>query len=180
MTVGLRLMAVTCFIVGLGLGWYGGQQVDLARTLRATLDEALLRGQVADWDASISHQMADELRGGADILAASDMTTVVLEGQPGAENTEGRVFLSASRGSVIAISNMPPLPPGQTYQVWFVLLSGPVSVGVAHVGATGRMFQSIESSPDATRVIAVAVTREPEGGVEMPSGNLLLLGRTDR
>ncbi len=180
MSVGFQLRAAICFIVGFGLGWYAGQQVNFARKLRVELDNALLRAQVATRVATTSRQITEELRARADILAALDMTSVVLKGQPGAEDAEGRVFLSATRGAVIAVSNMPPLPLGQTYQVWFVLPSDRVSVGFAGVDATGRIFESVDPPADTTQLTAVTVTMEPEGGVEMPSGSVRLLGRTER
>ena len=43
MSVGLQLRAVICFLVGVGLGWYVGQQVNSVRKLRAELDDALVR-----------------------------------------------------------------------------------------------------------------------------------------
>ena len=180
MSAGFRLMAVLCLIIAGGLGWYAAQQVIVARDLRAELDDATLRERIANLDAATSRQLAEELRGRADTLAALDVTSVDLEGQPGAENAVGRAFLSTSRGVVIAASNMPPLPPGQTYQVWFVLPEDPVSVGFARVDAAGRLFESLDSASDTAQLIAVAVTMEPEGGVETPSGNVLLLGRMSR
>ena len=180
MSAGFRLMAVLCLIIAGGLGWYAAQQVIVARDLRAELDDATLRERIANLDAATSRQLAEDLRGRADTLAALDVTSVDLEGQPGAENAVGRAFLSTSRGAVIAASNMPPLPPGQTYQVWFVLPDDPVSVGFARVDAAGRLFESLDSASDTAQLIAVAVTMEPEGGVETPSGNVLLLGRMSR
>ena len=180
MSAWFKSVAVVCVIIAGGLGWYAAQQVNLARDLRAELEDATLRERVASLDAAASRRLAEEMRGRAGALAALDVTSVELEGQPGAENAFGRAFLSMSRGVVIAALNMPPLPPGQAYQVWFVLPDDPVSAGFARVDASGRLFESLDSAPDTAQLIAVAVTMEPEGGVQVPSGNVLLLGRTAR
>ena len=180
MSAGLLSMAVACLIIAGGLGWYAAQNVNEARALRAQLEDATLRVRVANLDAAASRQLTEEMRGRADALAALDVTSVQLEGQPGAENAFGRAFLSMSRGVVITALNMPPLPPGQAYQVWFVLPEDPVSAGFARVDAAGRLFESLDSAPDTAQLLAVAVTMEPEGGVETPSGNVLLLGRASQ
>ena len=180
MSAGLLSMAVACLIIAGGLGWYAAQNVNEARDLRAQLEDATLRVRVANLDAAASRQLTEEMRGRADALAALDVTSVQLEGQPGAENAFGRAFLSMSRGVVITALNMPPLPPGQAYQVWFVLPEDPVSAGFARVDAAGRLFESLDSAPDTAQLLAVAVTMEPEGGVDTPSGNVLLLGRASR
>ena len=177
MSVWQKGVAFACLIIAGGLGWYAAQQVNLATELRAELEDATLRERVASLDAAASRRLAEEMRGRAGALAALDVTSVELEGQPGAENAFGRAFLSMSRGVVIAASNMPPLPPGQAYQVWFVLPDDPVSAGFARVDEAGRLFESLDSAPDTAQLIAVAVTMEPEGGVQVPSGNVLLLGR---
>ena len=177
MSVWQKGVAFACLIIAGGLGWYAAQQVNLATDLRAELEDATLRERVASLDAAASRRLAEEMRGRAGALAALDVTSVELEGQPGAENAFGRAFLSMSRGVVIAALNMPPLPPGQAYQVWFVLPDDPVSAGFARVDEAGRLFESLDSAPDTAQLIAVAVTMEPEGGVQVPSGNVLLLGR---
>ena len=180
MSAGLLSIAVACLIIAGGLGWYAAQNVNEARDLRAQLEDATLQVRVANLDAATSRQLTEEMRGRADALAALDVTSMELEGQAGAENAFGRAYLSMSRGVVITALNMPPLPPGQAYQVWFVLPEDPVSAGFARVDAAGRLFESLDSAPDTAQLLAVAVTMEPEGGVETPSGNVLLLGRASQ
>ena len=175
-----RAMAVACLIVAGGLGWYAAQQVNLARQLRADLDGSALRIQVANLDAATARQNTDDLRARAEILAAPDVTTIALEGQPAAPDAIGRAFLSGTRGAVIAASNVPPLPPGQIYQVWFVIPPNPVAAGFARADAAGRILGMVSPPPGTEQPIAIAVTMEPEGGVDEPNGDVYLLGRTDR
>ena len=180
LSAGIRLMAGVCLLLAGAFGWYAARQVNHARDLQAQLDAAGLREQVADLDAATSRQLTEELRARADTLAAGDVETVALEGQPGAEAASGRAFFSATNDVVIAASGLPSLPPGQIYQVWLVLPDDPVSVGLARADSRGRLLESVAPVPEATDLIAVAVTMEPEGGGETPSENIVLLGRPDR
>ncbi len=175
-----RVIAVVCLIVAGGIGWYAAQQVTRARQLRESLDTSALRIQVADLAAATSRQAVEELRARADVLAAPDVTSISLQGQPAAPDAAGRAFLSGTRGAVLAASNVPPLPPGQVYQVWFVVPPNPIGVGFARVDGAGRIFATVDPPTDAGAPVAIAVTLEPEGGVTEPSGDLLLLGRTGR
>ena len=179
MSAGFRLMAIVCLVVAAALGWYAARLVIVAGALRTELATARLRAEVADLDAATSRQAAERLRGQADVLSAADVTTVVLEAQPSSEGATGRVFLSPTQGAVITASNVPQLPPGRTYQVWFVTPPDPVSVGLVRVDPSGRISASLEPPSDA-RPIAIAITMEPEGGAEEPSGDVVLLGRIDR
>ena len=175
-----RVIAVLCLIVAGALGWYAAQQVTRARQVRESLDASILRAQVADLDAATSRQAADELRARADVLAAPDVTSISLQGQSAAPDAAGRAFLSRTRGTVLTASNVPPLPPGHIYQVWFVVPPNPVGAGFARVDGAGRIFATVDPPGDAGVPVAIAVTLEPEGGVEAPGDDLLLLGRTDR
>ena len=175
-----RLVAVICLIAAGAAGWYAAQQVNRSRQLRESLDASARRIQTADLDASSSRLVARELRARADVLAAPDVTTISLQGQPAAPDSTGRLFLSETRGAVIAASNVPPLPPGRVYQVWFVVPPDPVPVGIAQVDGAGRILATVEPPADAGLPLAIAVTLEPDGGAAEPSDDLFLLGRTDR
>ncbi len=175
-----RVVAVMCLIAAAAIGWYAAQHVTRSRQLRESLDASVLRIQAADHDAVTSRQLARELRARADVLAAPDVATINLQGQPAAPDASGRAFLSGTRGAVLVASNVPPLPPGQIYQVWFVVPPDPIAVGFARVDGAGRIFSTVDPPSDAGIPLAIAVTLEPEGGASDPSGDLLLLGRLDR
>ena len=175
-----RVAAVACLILSAGLGWYAAQHVNTARQLRNSLEVSTRRVEAVASEAATSQRAAEELRARADILAAPDVTTVDLQGQPAAPNAAGRLFLSASRGAIVTASNVPPLPPGHVYHVWFVIPPDPVSAGVVPVDRVGRMFGGIDPPAETDRPIAVAVTLEPDAGVTEPTGDVYLLGRTDQ
>ena len=175
-----RVAAITFVLAAGGLGWYAAQHVNTASQLRNNLEASTRRVEAVASEAATSQRAAEELRARADILAAPDVTTIDLEGQPAAPDAAGRVFLSASRGAIVTASNVPPLPPGRVYHVWFVIPPDPVSAGVVPVDQVGRIFGAIDPPAATDRPIAVAVTLEPDANVTEPTGDVYLLGRTDR
>tara|TARA_B100001123_G_scaffold156807_1_gene181561 strand:+ start:14732 stop:15559 length:828 start_codon:yes stop_codon:yes gene_type:complete len=174
-----QIVAIVFLIVAGALGWYAASQVTRSQELRANLEATTLQIEVANLDAATARQTTTEMRGFAEILVATDVTSIDLQGQPDAPDASGRVFFSETEGILIVASNLPPLPPGQIYQIWFVVPPNPIGVGFARVDAEGRAFVKIEPT-DSQLPIAVALTLETEGGVAEPSGAVYLLGRTDQ
>ena len=174
-----RIVAIVFLVAAGALGWYAATQVTRSQQLRASLEATTLQIEVANLDAATARQTISEMRGHAEILVASDVARIDLQGQPDAPNASGRGFFSETEGILIVASNLPPLPPGQIYQIWFVVPPNPIGVGFARVDAEGRAFVSVEPT-DSQLPIAVALTLEAEGGVAEPSGAVYLLGRTDQ
>ena len=171
---------VACLAAAGGLGWYAAEQVNLARDLQVEVDAATLRRSVAELEAATARQAMEDARNRAVVLAAPDLTTVVLEGQPGAAGATGRAFWSPSTGIVLAAAALPSVPEGRVYQLWLVTPPNPVSAGLLQVDDAGRIFATVEPPADGGMPTAIAITLEPAGGVEAPSGEVYLLGRTDR
>ena len=172
-------LAVTlCLVAAGGLGWYAAEQVNLARNLQVEADAAALRVNVAELSVATAQQAVEDARHRAVILAAPDLTSILLEGQPGAASASGRAFWSPSRGVVLAAADLPPLPQGRTYQLWFVTPPNPVNAGLLQLDDRARLFATIEPPADSGMPTAIAITMEPEGGVEAPTGEVYLLGRT--
>lgn len=136
-------------------GWWSASR-DVAR-LQTTLT---LQGSDSD--------------GVADILAAEDVHGVPLQGLAPANAARARVFVSPSRGLVMAAEGLPVLPPGRVYQLWAIIGSTPVSAGVFERDGEGRATL-LHHAPIASPA-ALAVTVEPAGGVPAPTGPKYLLG----
>jgi anti-sigma-K factor RskA len=108
------------------------------------------------------------------VLAAADLSRVDLAGQNPAPRAVGRVFWSPTQGLVFTATNLPPLPPGQVYQLW-VVADEPISAGIAQPGTSGDF--SVVATPVAPATPkAFAVTIEPAGGRPAPTGPMFLLG----
>jgi anti-sigma-K factor RskA len=71
---------------------------------------------------------------------------------------------------------LPETPEGKTYQLWAISEGQPISAGVFSVDESGNNVHLIKSLKDLGKVSAFAVSVEPEGGVKLPSGKIVLMG----
>jgi len=116
------------------------------------------------------------VRGEVSLLTAPDVKRVDLRGQPTAPQAGARAFWSRSRGVYFVASNLPPLPAGKDYQLWFVTASGPVSAAVFQPDQRGdaALIGSVQAGMGEPNLMAV--TLEPAGGVPAPTGAFYLVG----
>lgn len=171
------LATAVSLAVAAGLGWFAAQQFNLARALQENLDGANSRAMLAELEVSIAQRAAAESRQRAAILAAPDARTIGLAGQPAAPDAVARVFWSAAEGVVFTAAGLPAVPTGRVYQLWFVPDASPVSAGLLTVDDEGRVAASVAKPEEVTVPVPMAVTLEPEGGVNSPTGEVYLLGR---
>ena len=169
-------LAAAASLAAVALGMY-------ALTLRERL--AVLEGELQSTRAAqrtLQRQLvtlradADIGRRSAFILAATDLRRIELGGQAPAVDASARAFWSPARGVIFAGTRLPALPQGRVYQLWMVTESAPVSVGLLTPDAQGKSI-AVAPAPAVTgRVVALAVTLEPAGGVPAPTGPKILLG----
>lgn len=110
------------------------------------------------------------------ILRSAQVTVVSLGGLERAKSAAA--FLLYDRSSQKAFFyafNMPPLPPGKTYQLW-AIVDRPVSAGTfqADLGQTSRLL--IQAIPPLQAIKRFAVSVEPQGGQPQPTGDIYLVG----
>ena len=174
-----NLAAVLCLVAAGGLGWYASQQVNLARALEENRDAANQRAILAELQVATAQQVTRESSQRADILAAGDLVTMTLAGQPAAPDASARIHWSADHGAVLTATGLPPVPAGQTYHLWFVPAASPVSGGPLTLddGDAGRIFAAVQAPDGVTVPVPMAVTLEPDVVGEAPSGEVYLLGR---
>jgi anti-sigma-K factor RskA len=140
-------------------------EAERQRQLAGTAQQALVREQAS----------AAEARREIEIATAPDVKRVDLAGQPAAPRAAGRVFWSPSRGLLFTAANLPPLPPGRVYQLWYVTAAAPVSAGLVSPDASGQS-RTLTPSRAPVQPKAFALTIEPDGGVPAPTGAFYLLG----
>jgi anti-sigma-K factor RskA len=109
-------------------------------------------------------------------LLAPDVSTLRLTSSgapPGA-----RLYWNAPSGRVIlAAWQLPPAPPGRTYQLWGIPKDGkPVSLGTFAALAGGEA-RAVFAVPAGLRIAVGAVTEEPEGGSPQPTSTPFLVGQ---
>ncbi len=73
---------------------------------------------------------------------------------------------------LLVSAQLPPLPPGWTYQLWGIVESKPISLGLLGTSPQGARF-TIAGEPSATKL---ALTAEPAGGSPTPTGPILASG----
>ncbi len=172
MTGWLAAAAAVVAIVAGGFAWTQYRQV-AASQMAATQAQAQVEALQAQLTAL--QGQADTARQAIDILAADDLARVELTGQPAAPASTGRAYWSATRGLLFSAVNLPQLPAGRVYQLWFVTAAAPVSAALVTPDAAGR-YTVITRAPGGVTPTAFAVTIEPAGGLPAPSGAFYLLG----
>jgi hypothetical protein len=140
-------------------------EAERQRQLASTTQQTLTREQAS----------AAEVRREIEIATAPDVKRIDLAGQPAAPRAAGRVFWSPSRGVIFTASNLPPLPPGRVYQLWYVTTPAPVSAGLVSPDPSGQS-RNLTPAAGPVQPKAFALTIEPAGGVAAPTGAFYLLG----
>ncbi len=131
-----------------------------------------------------AEQLRAELRAQQAVIAIlRDPATqvVALAGLPPAPAARARMMWHAQAGGVFVATGLPAPPEGKAYQLWAIAgTNAPVSAGVFTVDASGTGSLAVRPLPGVSTVNAFAVTLEPAGGLPAPSGDMYLLGKSDR
>jgi anti-sigma-K factor RskA len=170
------LSAAAMLLVAIGLGAYSVRLRYRVSGLEVVLREAVARLDRSERQLAAATRDAERAQLRLAVLTAPDMREVQLAGQPPAPRAAGRAFLSASNGLLFAASQLPPLPAGRTYQVWFLTPGAPISAGLVKPDQTGRVTAAFDVPPGAASPKGLAVSIEPDGGVPAPTGAIYLAG----
>jgi hypothetical protein len=143
---------------------------------------ALARGALEQSIAAQSSR-TDELSakvGGFETAVAALHSQRVQELTLGGESKFGdataRVVMDASGHQVLLLaSRVPPLPAGQTYQLWVIVSGEPRSLGVFKPDPDGRVIHVKSEALTLAGDEKVAVSVEPAGGVQQPTGPIVLI-----
>jgi anti-sigma factor RsiW len=87
---------------------------------------------------------------------------------PGANGT---LVVSPTRNAVLVVDDLEPAPSGQTYEAWVVTGKRAEPAGLFR-GGPGRVFALLKRPVPAKAI--VGVTLEKAGGVEKPTGAMLI------
>jgi anti-sigma-K factor RskA len=175
--------AAAMLVVAIGLGVYANGLRHRVTRLEGELDDAraqsaALQARVGKAESALTSAQTQvaSAQSQLDVLTAPDTRRIALAGQAGAPGASGRADWSPSRGLAVSVANLPPLLPMRTYQVWLLTRGNPVSAGLLPADAsTGRtvVFTNPAGAPEP---IGVALSEEPEGGVDQPSNRVYLVG----
>lgn len=98
----------------------------------------------------------------------------LLPASSGPENANAQAWFSLQGSGVLSVANMPALPEGAVYQLWYGVdgPTSPIPGGTFGVDKTGQGFMLIPA--DVGIVSSISITQEREGGSQSPTGPVLL------
>jgi anti-sigma-K factor RskA len=174
-----RSAAVLVFAVAVGV--YALTERGRARALAATLSaaqqaEGRLRAELATLGDSLADR--EELLAG---LTGPSVEMVQLVSAR-ARAPSARMFWDQARDRWTFIAHdLPAARAGRTYQLWLITPSDQkISAGTFTPRSDGRALVRATYALPRDSLAAVAVTEEPSGGVEQPTGEIVVAGRTER
>lgn len=127
-----------------------------------------LRGRLAAVERELD-QARQQLAG---VQAGNFVTTDLRSGGPGPATWGRLVYLQRERATLLMCWNLPGLPRGKVYQVWFELNGELRSAGILTVYPDGRGALFLPS--DISNARAILITVEPEPSSPVPSGDTVL------
>lgn len=137
------------------------RRLALAASAAAAAAAAIAIG-LGIWGVSLSDDL-DAQREATALLSDPDATAVSLDG------AEGRLLVSPSGRAALVVS-LERAPEGRTYQAWVIRDGRPAPAGLFDADE-GREVLVLDEPVRSGAT--VAVTLEPDGGVETPSGAAL-------
>ncbi|HKD69494.1 MAG TPA: anti-sigma factor [Candidatus Binataceae bacterium] len=158
------------------------RQLEQLETLSWQLNDLRADLSAAQTQAETLSKVLDERARLDRVLMAPDLQLTRLAPTGPARSAGGVVAVShASHAAVVQAFGLPPAPPGKTYELWWITKEGgPRKAGLFHA-QTGRTAVAPASMPPpGERVMLAAVTLEPAGGVDKPTGNMYLKGAVER
>lgn len=172
------LAAAAMLAAAVALGAYASALRGRLGDMERQLDSALARLAQNEQQLAAATRASAGMQLRIAVLTAPDLRQVDLRGQAPAPRATGRAFWSRTRGLVFAASELPPLPVGRTYQLWYLTTAAPVSAGLVAPDDSGRVAAAFEGSTNTPTPVGLAVSIEPEGGVLAPTGAIYLAGTT--
>jgi anti-sigma-K factor RskA len=174
-------------LVALGFNILSLQHGIEAARSTASFEVAALRARIDDLQRgldSASTRIADlktqlSLTSTLTLAAFSPDTRVVhLAGLAAAPKAHATLALSPSnRTAFMEVSGLPPAPADKVYEAWWIgRHAGPIRAGLFEAPAEGVAKVELIIPPEGEEVVASAVTLEPLGGTEKPTGTMYLKG----
>jgi anti-sigma-K factor RskA len=125
--------------------------------------------------ASLQKELEDSHHA-ADMLAAPDTVVVPLMPMPGMAKGMGRVTYNAHMGMLMYDGDLAPAGADKSYQLWLIPMHGaPINAGVFD-SKPGQIEHWMMHLPPGVAPKEFAVTLEPAGGMDHPTGPKVLAG----
>jgi hypothetical protein len=177
--------ALTLVLIVAGVRWIESRLNDATARVVAAEQKVISTTELANREVVAAREDADRQIAEARQLAQRAETVGVILTAPdlirfnltSAETVgpSAQLLWSRTRGIVLSGSRLPAAPPESTYQLWLVTSTQSVGVGLFVPDDAGRATLVVEPPPRVPGpVVGAAVTIEPTGGRETPSGRTLL------
>ncbi len=146
-------------------------------TDRTDLRRALAQLDVEARDRARMELELASLRGTVQTLTAATTRAVPLAGQGPTPDASARAYLDPeSRRPILYVYDLAAAPAGKSYQLWVIADGQPVSAGVLDLGPQGEARHDTVAKSTLEGGVTIAITLEPAGGREQPTGPIVLAG----
>ena len=130
---------------------------------------------VGIWTSSLSSDLEREREAREDLARATQILA-----QPGSDRVpisgaEGTLLVAPTGEAVLVVSGLHPAPEGKTYEAWVIVGKDPKPAGIFEAGDEHTVVALERAVPENA---VVAVTLEPDGGVDRPTGASLFQAET--
>ena len=145
-------------------------QVQTVSELRRKLDEqektlTLVKAQAAEQERTLA------------LLGDPETRLVSLAGLAPRPQAQGRIIWNARAGGLLVAADLPPPPAGKVYELWAIAGGQPLPAGLFTVDAEGKASLTVAPLAGVATVDVFAVTLEPAGGVQSPTGAMYLASK---
>jgi anti-sigma-K factor RskA len=165
-SLALCALAAASFVLWQRNGALKSQLASLSTTLNQKQDELVAR-----------NAELERTRRERELLSSPEAHASELAGTPAAASARARLVFDARTGeAMLTAMNLPPAPAGKAYQLWFIADGKPLPGSVFSTDAQGRALMHEQIPTAGRRAQIFAVTVEPAGGVQSPTGEIVLKG----
>lgn len=145
--------------------------------LTAERDRLASRVESLTRDVTQARDEAQRASQALQVVADRGVRTITLAGLEAAPRAAGHTYVSPQRRDALFFAHdLPALPSGKTYELWYIAGGKAVAAGTFSVDPQGMGNIKVENVPDVASIQAWAVTIEPSGGVPQPTGAMVLKG----
>jgi len=164
-------IAIAALAITLAMAWAQNKE------LQAQLARATGNTRQTEQDLRQTEQELAALRAERDLLAAPASRTVALAGTEVAADAQARLTYDQQTGrAVLVAANLPPVPAGKAYQLWFIADDKPLPGGLFTTDASGHAELRETIPPAGRRAQLFAITLEPQSGSPAPTSSIYLKG----
>jgi Anti-sigma-K factor rskA len=114
----------------------------------------------------------------ASMLSDPALRVIRLRGTEKGKQIEGHALIAAGGQMAFYASQLPPLPPNRTYQLWLIRSNGQAiaSAGTFTPDSSSHAVIQLRDPSRLSAVTSMAVTDEPAGGSPQPTGHKWMIG----